>query len=63
MLHLSDKLLNYKEYFMFERLEIRKAANGFVLSVDMDDVEKEYVFDSQRKLFKFIKDLMEAKIQ
>ena len=47
---------------MFERLEIRKAANGFVLSVDMDDVEKEYVFDSQRKLFKFIKDLMEAKV-
>lgn len=47
---------------MFERLEIRKAANGFVLSVDINDEDKEYVFDTQRKLFKFIKDLMEAKI-
>lgn len=45
---------------MFERLEIRKAANGYVLSVDLNDVETEYVFDTQRKLFKFIKDLMEA---
>jgi hypothetical protein len=47
---------------MFERMEIRKAANGFVLSVDMNDEDKEYVFDTQRKLFKFIKDLMEAKV-
>ena len=46
---------------MFERLEIRKARNGYVLSVDMDDEDREYVFDTQRKLFKFIKDLMEAK--
>ena len=46
---------------MFERMEIRKAANGFVLSVDINDEDKEYVFDTQRKLFKFIKDLMEAK--
>lgn len=48
---------------MFERMEIRKAQNGYVLSVDIDDEDKEYVFDTQRKLFKFIKDLMEAKTQ
>lgn len=47
---------------MFERMEIRKAANGFVLVVDIEDEDKEYVFDTQRKLFKFIKDLMEAKV-
>lgn len=62
MLYLAYKLLNLiKEYCMFERMEIRKAANGFVLVVDIDDQDKEYVFDSQRKLFKFIKDLMESK--
>lgn len=41
---------------MFERLEIRKVANGFVLTVDTGEDEKEYVFDTQRKLFSFIKD-------
>lgn len=45
---------------MFERMEIRKVANGFVLTVDSEDIEKDYVFDTQRKLFKFIRDLMEA---
>jgi hypothetical protein len=45
---------------MFERMEIRKVANGFVLTVDSTDGEKDYVFDTQRKLFKFIKDMMDA---
>ena len=45
---------------MFERMEIRKVGNGFVLTVDSEEGEKDYVFDTQRKLFKFIKDLMEA---
>ncbi len=41
---------------MFERLEIRKVANGFVLTVDTGEEEVEYVFDTQRKLFSFIKE-------
>jgi len=46
---------------MFERLEIRKVANGFVLTVDSESGEIDYVFDTQRKLFKFIKDFIDAK--
>jgi hypothetical protein len=45
---------------MFERMEIRKVANGFILTVESDESENDYVFDTQRKLFKFIKDLMDA---
>jgi len=45
---------------MFERMEIRKVANGFLLTVESEEGEKDYVFDTQRKLFKFIKDMMEA---
>jgi hypothetical protein len=45
---------------MFERMEIRKVANGFVLTIDSEEGEKDYVFDTQRKLFKFIKDMMDA---
>lgn len=45
---------------MFERLEIRKVANGFVLTVDTGEEEKEYVFDTQRKLFRFIKEKLDG---
>ena len=45
---------------MFESMEIRKAANGFILLVAETDGEKnEYIFDTQRKLFRFIRELME----
>lgn len=45
---------------MFERMEIRKVANGFILTVETEEGEKDYVFDTQRKLFKFIRDTMET---
>jgi hypothetical protein len=31
-----------------------------VLTIDSEEGEKDYVFDTQRKLFKFIKDMMDA---
>jgi hypothetical protein len=46
---------------MFESLEIRKVQNGFILTVNLDDESNEYVFDSSRKAFKFMKDFIEAK--
>lgn len=44
---------------MFESLEIRKAANGFILVVNADDEAKEYVYDTSRKVLKVIKQHLE----
>ena len=40
---------------MFESLEIRRAANGFILVVNTEDEAKEYVYDTERKLMRVIK--------
>lgn len=45
---------------MFESIEIRKAANGFILVVRTEDDEKEYVYDTSRKALKVIKQYLEA---
>jgi len=40
---------------MFESIEIRKAENGFILIVNMPDDSKEFVYDTERKLIRVIK--------
>ena len=45
---------------MFESIEIRKAANGFIIVVHTDDDTKEYVYDTSRKLMRVIKQYIEA---
>ena len=40
---------------MFESIEIRKAANGFILVVNTEDESKEYVYDTSRKAMRVIK--------
>ena len=42
--------------FMFESIEIRKAANGFILVVTTEEETKEYVYDTSRKALRHIKD-------
>jgi len=46
---------------MFESIEIRKVANGFILVVTTEDDTKEYVYDTSRKALKVIKEYLEAK--
>ena len=46
---------------MFESIEIRRVANGFVIAVETEDGNTEYVFDTSRKAMKFIKEYVEAK--
>lgn len=46
---------------MFESIEIRKVANGFVVTLQLEDSQDEYVFDTSRKAMKFIKEYVEAK--
>ncbi len=45
---------------MFESIEIRKAANGFILVINTDDEAKEYVYDTSRKAMRVIKQYLEA---
>lgn len=46
---------------MFESIEIRKVQNGFVCTLNTEDGNSEYVFDSARKAIRFIKEYIEAK--
>lgn len=46
---------------MFESIEIRKVKNGVIVTLRTDDEDAEYVYDTDRKAIKFIKDLLESK--
>ena len=45
---------------MFESIEIRKAANGFIVVINTDDEVKEFVYDTSRKAMRVIKQYLEA---
>jgi hypothetical protein len=46
---------------MFESIEIRKVKNGVIVTLRTDDEDAEYVWDTDRKAIKFIKDMLESK--
>jgi hypothetical protein len=47
---------------MFESIEIRRAANGFILIVNSEEDSKEYVYDTERKLMRSVKTFLGEKI-
>lgn len=48
---------------LFESIEIRKVCNGIIVTLRSEDEEdREYVYDTDRKAIKFVKDLLESKI-
>ena len=47
---------------MFESIEIRKAANGFILSItDNEGDVKEYVYDTARKAMRVLKQYLDPR--
>lgn len=48
---------------MFESIEIRKVKNGVIVTLRTDDEDAEYVYDTDRKALKFVKDLLDTKKQ
>ena len=44
---------------MFESIEIRRAANGFILVVTTEEETHEYVYDTSRKAIRVIKEYLE----
>lgn len=45
----------------FESIELRKVKNGVVIALRTEDEDNEYVFDTDRKALRFVKDLLENK--
>ena len=46
----------------YETIEIRKANNGVIVTLRSgEDEDQEYVYDSDRKAIKFVRDLLELK--
>jgi hypothetical protein len=46
----------------FESIELRTVKNGVIVTLRTEDEEVEYVFDTNRKALKFVKDLLEGKV-
>lgn len=47
---------------MYESIEIRKVKNGVIVILrSEEDEDQEYVYDTDRKAIKFIKELLEAR--
>ena len=47
---------------MFESLEIRRAANGFTLVINTEDDAREFVYDTERKLMRVVKQHLGEKV-
>lgn len=45
---------------MFENIEIRKASNGFIITVTTEDDTTEYVYDTSRKLMRILRQYLEG---
>jgi hypothetical protein len=45
---------------MFESIEIRRAANGFILVITTEEETKEYVYDTSRKAIRVIRDYLDT---
>jgi len=46
----------------FESIELRKVQNGVIVSLRTTEEDSEYVFDTNRKALRFVKDLLEGKV-
>ena len=47
---------------LFESIGIRKVCNGVIVTLrSEEDEDQEYVYDTDRKAIKFVKDLLESK--
>lgn len=46
----------------FDSIELRKVKNGVIVALRTDEEDSEYIFDTNRKALKFVKDLLEGKI-
>lgn len=43
---------------MLESLDIRVAKNGFIVTVIIDGDSEEHIFETERRLMKFVRDML-----
>jgi hypothetical protein len=46
---------------MYDSIEIRKVQNGVIVTLRNEEEDQEYVYDTDRKAIKFVKDLLDLK--
>jgi hypothetical protein len=46
----------------FDSIELRKVKNGVIVALRTDEEDAEYIFDTNRKALRFVKDLLEGKV-
>lgn len=46
---------------MFESIEIRKVENGVIVTLKMEDEDKDFVFTTASKAIKFVKEYLDNK--
>lgn len=45
----------------FESIEIRRVANGFILTINDDEATREYVYDTARKALRSLKSYLDPR--
>jgi hypothetical protein len=46
----------------FDSIELRKVKNGVIVALRTNEEDAEYIFDTNRKALRFVKDLLEGKV-
>jgi hypothetical protein len=46
----------------FDSIELRRVKNGVIVALRTNEEDAEYIFDTNRKALKFVKDLLEGKV-
>lgn len=46
---------------MFDSIEIRKAANGFIVVIHSEDEDREFVYDTSRKAMRALKQYLDPR--
>jgi hypothetical protein len=46
----------------FDSIELRRVKNGVIVALRTNEEDAEYIFDTNRKALRFVKDLLEGKV-
>lgn len=47
----------------YDSIELRKVKNGVIVTLRSSDEDAEYVYDTDRKALKFVKELLDSKLK
>jgi hypothetical protein len=56
----AKQQISTQERHIMESIEIRKVTNGYIVVVNDQDESREYIFDTHRRVVKFVKECFDA---